>query len=290
MATQKTAVVVVSHYNAWPTDQLVKLLDQIQAIPSGHPFSVQVVVNKAEDKPLELPDRHGEVAVSYRENTGYNIGAWEDGWRQEPRADYYLFLQEECVIVGPDWLKAFIQAADRPKVGAVGEIYGFYNTTWDDVHEATLLFNDDPEMLHYRSFLTKQGIKFGEMADHLKSLVLCLRREVLEAIGGFRVGITKHEAIAAEIGISKSVQSLGLKIHQIGYRPFRYIHHPQWEKERREADQPAWMLRRLASMYLLARFQRKRREQSRRRRGWSPTVPTAPGHHQSAAHQPDSTV
>ena len=37
-----------------------------------------------------------------------------------------------------------------------------------------------------------------------------LDRETLEAIGGFRVGITKHEAIACEIGISKSVEAVGL--------------------------------------------------------------------------------
>ncbi len=274
MPMPKTAVVVVSHYNAWPTDQLVKLLDQIRTVPAGHPFSVRVVVNQAEDKRLELPDRHGDVTILYRENTGYNISAWDHGWRQEPRADYYLFLQEECVIVQPNWLKVFIEVINRPKVGVVGEIIGYYNTTWDDVSESAARYKSEFTTAGFQEYMTRQGIKFGEMADHLQSLVLCLKREVLEAIGGFRTGISKDEAIACEIGISKSVQSVGLEIRQVRLRPFQFIQHPQWEEDRQTANQPLWMLRRLASLYLLGGFQRKRRERARRRRGVGTIAPT----------------
>jgi hypothetical protein len=41
-----------------------------------------------------------------RENTGFNIGAWDYGWRHLPPYDYYLFLQDDCFIVRPLWLKA----------------------------------------------------------------------------------------------------------------------------------------------------------------------------------------
>ena len=293
MAIQKTAVVIVSHYNAWPTDQLVKLLDQMRTIPAGYPFSVRVVVNQAENKSLELPDRHADVAVFYRENTGYNIGAWEFGWRQEPRADYYLFLQEECLLVKPNWLGVFIQAVNRTQVGIVGEIIGFHNTTWEDFKDTATRYHWDLSPNDCLDFIAKQGIQAGEMADHLQSLVLCLRREVLETIGGFRLGITKEEAIASEIGISKSVQAIGLKIRQVKLRPFQYIHHPQWEERRREANQPIWMLRRLASLSLLGGFQRKRRERDRRRRGDSPTgsTPSNPQTQtQTQAVQSDSTA
>ncbi len=36
-----------------------------------------------------------------RENTGFNIGAWDYGWRHLPPYDYYLFLQDDCFIVRP---------------------------------------------------------------------------------------------------------------------------------------------------------------------------------------------
>jgi len=67
-------LVVISHYNAWPTDHLFKLLDEIHAVPAGHPFRCRVVVNQAEDKRLDLPSRYADVEVLYRENLGYNIG------------------------------------------------------------------------------------------------------------------------------------------------------------------------------------------------------------------------
>ena len=286
---QKTAVVVVSHYNAWPTDQLVALLDQMRTVPAGYPFTVRVVVNQAEDKLLELPERHASVAVAHRANTGYNIGAWEHGWRQEPRADYYLFLQEESILVRPNWLKAFIDQVNRPGVGVVGEIIGFYNTTWDDINETAARYQTDPNTIGFREYMTRQGIQYGELADHLQSLVLCLKRETLEAIGGFRIGISKYEAIACEIGISKSVQAVGLAIRQVSLRPFTYIQHPQWEEDRLYANRPGWMLRRIISHYLfLARFQRFRRERARRRRGGIPANPalaTPPAVAATTAHE-----
>ncbi len=269
-----TAAIVVSHYNAWPTDQLIALLDQMQSVPAGYPFSVRVVVNQAEDKRLELPERHADVAVYHRENTGYNIGAWEYGWRREPRADYYLFLQEESILVKPNWLRAFIRKVDRPKVGVVGEIIGFYNTTWDDINESAAKYGTDPNTIGFREHMTRQGIRYGELADHLQSLVLCLKRATLEAIGGFRIGISKYEAIAYEIGISKSVQAVGLTIRQVSLRPFTYIQHPQWEEDRLYAHKPSWMIRRILSDYLLlARLQRFRRARARRRRGGIPLSP-----------------
>ncbi len=261
----------MSHYNAWPTDQLVKLLDQIQTVPAGYPFSVRVVVNQAEDKRLELPERHKDVAVFYRANTGWNIGAWDHGWRQDPRFDYYLFLQEECVIVRPGWLKAFLRVAKRPRVGMVGEIIAYYNTTWEDVYEMAAGHGMDHGLTPFRRHMARMGIKVNEMADHLQSLVLCLRHDTLEAIEGFRIGATKNEAIACEIAISKCVQAVGLEIRQVSIRNFNYIQHPQWEAEREIAYKPGWWTRRFISHHLfVSRIQRFRRERARRRRGGPP--------------------
>ena len=93
-------------------------------IPSGHPFRCLVVVNRAIDRDLELPERHRDVEILYRENVGYNIGAWEHGWRVAAPAEYYLFLQEECRIVRPDWLGSSTRLLADPKVGLVGEVDG----------------------------------------------------------------------------------------------------------------------------------------------------------------------
>ena len=271
MHRQKSALVVVSHYNAWPTDQLVALLDQLQTVPSGYPFSVRVVVNQAEDKPLILPDRHCDVAVEYRANTGWNIGGWDHGWRQDPPFDYYLFLQEECEILRPGWLKAFVRVAQRPQVGLVGEIIAYYNTTWEDVYEKSAQLGIDHGLTFFRQHMARMGVKVNETVDHIQSLVMCLRRDTLETIDGFRIGATKEEATACEIAISKCVQVVGLEIRQVHLRNFRYIRHPQWDAERFQAQKSGWWVRRFLSQYLyVARLQRFRRERARRRRGTPP--------------------
>jgi hypothetical protein len=45
-------LVIDSHDNAWPTDQLLALLDQIREIPAGRAFGCRVVVNRAVDQDL----------------------------------------------------------------------------------------------------------------------------------------------------------------------------------------------------------------------------------------------
>jgi hypothetical protein len=64
--------------------------------------------------------------------------------------------------------------------------------------------------------------------DHLQSLVLATRRDVLERMNGFRIGPDKEQAIAAEIAISRAVVALGLRCAQVGFFPFSCIEHPQW--------------------------------------------------------------
>jgi hypothetical protein len=232
----KSALVLISHYNAWPAAHLVSLLDQARDIPSGHPFRCLVVVNRAIDRDLELPERHRGVEILYRENTGYNIGAWEFGWRTAAPADYYLFLQEECRIMRPDWLGSSIRRLSRPTVGLIGESMAWTGQDWPRVaylhlghpfHGAP----DEPPIDHIggvRRFLQAKGIPFHEQAEHLQSLILATRRDVLEAIDGFRIGGSKGDAIACEVAISQAVASRGWKVQQAGLLPFRYILHPQW--------------------------------------------------------------
>jgi hypothetical protein len=232
----KSALVVISHYNAWPTDQLVALLGQLRSVPSGYPFRCLVVVNQAVDRPLDLPPEHADVEILYRENTGYNIGAWDYGWRTGDRADYYLFLQEECKILRPDWLGAFVRRLVRPKVGLVGESMNYRGLSWDRL-DYFKRFDFYPgargepvlgDMQGVRRFLTSKGVPVGWTGEHLQSLIIATRRDVLEAIDGFMIGASKGDAIACEFGISLAAVAKGWKLEQVGLLPFHYIDHPQW--------------------------------------------------------------
>jgi hypothetical protein len=234
----ETVLVVICHYNARPNQSLMTLLDQMQCVPAGSPFRVRVVVNLARPQKLELPQRHGDVEVLYRENIGYNIGAWEAGWRRDTAYAAYLFLQEECRLVQPNWIGAFFQRASEPDVGLVGECLSEdWNASWEELarrfrgvtmpgHQIT---GQPAERVPcYLDFLRHEGIEPGPKGDHLQSLVLFARRQVLEAMGGFPVGRDHGEAIASEIGITKKVQALRLRACEVGPGPFTYIVHPQW--------------------------------------------------------------
>ncbi len=227
---------VVSHYNAWPADKLIALLDQTRSIDAALPFHTRVVVNQALDKPLNLPARFQDVECLYRENSGYNIGAWDSGWRTPPRFDHYLFLQEECQILKPGWLKAFVALTEQPNVGLVGESL-VWERPWPEL-EATLQrpVSDDFQIDgrpvdHFECYyenLSRLGIERGADGSHLQSLVYAARREVLERIGPFPLGQDYGAAVTTEICLSKKVLALGLEIRQVRFLPFSYVLHPQW--------------------------------------------------------------
>jgi hypothetical protein len=89
----------------------------------------------------------------------------------------------------------------------------------------------------YLDFLHRHSIPPSARGNHLQSLILYARHEILEAIDGFPVGSTDGEAIAAEIGISKKVQALGLRLVEVGSTPFWYIEHSQWLYRRYERNE-----------------------------------------------------
>ena len=229
--------VVISYYDARPIEPLLSLLARLRELDAGGPFDVRVVVNRhGGERPLgALP---GNPEVLYRENAGYNISAWDAGWRPLPRRETYLFLQDDCRLLRPGWGAAFRAKAAEPGVGLVGERFNDkWAATWEDVarkfrghrmpgHEIDGVAVDRLDC--YLHFFKTKGILPGPRADHLQTLVLCARRDVLEAVGGFPAGRNYGEAIAAEIAISKIVESRGWKTAQVGAAPFTYFDHPQW--------------------------------------------------------------
>jgi len=237
--------VIISFYNARSSHNLVRLLDALQAAPAGGQFSIKVVVNRALDRDLLLPARHREVSIMYRENVGYNIGAWDAGWRNEPRDNYFLFLQDECQLVKTDWIPALL-AAFNGSIGLLGEKLSEqkkWDAPWSVIRERyaghTLPDHwigtpDNPvERLEcYFDFWRRHNIELGPKADHLKSLSLFTTRAVLDRIHGFNIGRSYGEAIASEIAISKKVQACGLRIGLVGKEPFTYFKHPQWSDRR----------------------------------------------------------
>ncbi len=230
--------VVISYYNARPVMNLIALVDALRGTPAGGSYRILVVVNQQEDRSLVLPERHRDILVLHRRNRGFNIGAWEHGWRACPEHPAYLFLQDECQLVRAGWLAGFLEKAARARVGLVGErLSPPWDAPWTELArrfqghrlaEHEIQGRPADRVPCYLHFLARHGILCGTRGDHLQTLTLFARRDVLQAMDGLPAGENYGEAIAAEIGISKKVQSLGLTIGEVGPEPFWYFRHPQW--------------------------------------------------------------
>lgn len=235
--TSTSVLVVVSYYAGRPIQPLIQLLDSMTKFPAGANYSVRVIVNRDGEEPITLPERHRSVEVQYRLNAGYNIGAWEAGWRAAPPHDAYLFVQDECRVIRADWVGAFLHA-QQAGVGLVGECESpDWDAPWDvlatrfrgQVFKEHSIDGQPAERVDcYLDFFRRQGIPPGSRGDHLQSLVLFATRANLELVGGFPQGRDYGEAIAAEIGMSKKTQAAGLRLACVGPKPFHFIEHPQW--------------------------------------------------------------
>lgn len=233
--------VIVSYWAARSPRCLYRLLDQIYRYDAGAEFTVTVVCNGGDIAPLELPARHARRGVKAlnRQNAGYNIAAWDFGWRSDCDSDHFLFLQDECLIRNDGWLRAFVDAMEAdPRLGLLGENIN-WRCSWDVQRNnpiaARCLNRDGEEPFNsvdfLREFIDSLGIPSGNTAEHLQSLVLFSSRQVLETIDGFASGSTYAEAVGTEIAISKAVQAHGYRIAMVGDRPFSSIGHRQWTDE-----------------------------------------------------------
>lgn len=229
-------LVIISHYDRRPRAPLRRL---VRALGACGECDVCVVVNKAGRGAPSLP---AHVRVIERENTGMNIGAWEAGWRAAPGYAHYLFLQDECELARPDWREAYLERARDPAIGLLGEAL---NAQWDKPWDALAREragerlpgherNGQPmeRVALYLDCMRAWDVDPGPTGRHLRSLTWFARRETLEAIGGFPIGTTYGECIAAEIAVSRKVEAAGLRVEQIAPEPFAYIRHAEWKPVR----------------------------------------------------------
>jgi hypothetical protein len=235
--------VVVSYWTGRSAHNLHRLLNQMRKVDAGSRFDVLVVFNGGLERPLPLPPRFDDLRprVLNRENHGYNLGAWDYGWRNAEGYEYYLFLQDDCFLKRPGWVGDFeFRMARDAGVGLLGEAVMWDRMTWSFIREATdrdlgrLAWPED-EPVHpldtYQALLEKHGIPRGEVGTHLLSLILFTSRRVLEEVGGFPlIGPSKREAIACEIGISRLIESRGYRVSKLKDRSFELIGHREWTR------------------------------------------------------------
>jgi hypothetical protein len=217
-------LIVINYYNARPPDEMLRLLHELRATTAYGAADISVVVNQGIPGTIDLPVHFKDVLVAYRDNVGMNIGAWDFAWRHFPGYDKYIFLQDECTIIRPDWLDVYARSLDDPRVGMVGEALK-WTRPWPEMLSAKW---KTASIVHKK--LVARGVDPGFRGSHLQSLVWAMRANVLRDINGFETGRTKGDCIAIEVGVCRKVENAGLQLIQAGDTRFTYVSHPQWNR------------------------------------------------------------
>lgn len=241
-ASAPTTLVVVSYYDRRPVESLWRLFQSLRLFDFGRSLDICIIVNRTGSHEIVFPQSPQLIGVVERENLGMNIGAWDLGWRQFNSYHTYLFLQDDCYVVRKGWADALASAAEQVDTGLAGESLNLsWDKDWSQLRQSQLAASLPEHFVDgrvanrvdtYLDFFVREGIPAGNGGKHLRALVWAARRAVLERIGGFPIGRNYGECIAAEIGTSKRVESLGLAVRQVAAEPFRYVRHQEWNQDR----------------------------------------------------------
>jgi hypothetical protein len=238
-ARPRRVAVVVSTWTGHPACSLLALCESIVRHPAGADFELVLSSNGVKySVPPELATRFSHVFV--RENTGYNIGAWEYAWRHLPTYDHFLFLQDDCLVLKTGWLSDFIRRFESmPACGLVGEnLLRSWNRPWSELSDPSspAPLDGDParraaRARFFREMLARWGIPEGPSARCITTVVQFTSRTILEKVNGYNLGRTYEEAAAAEFGFSRKVEAQGYRLVQLGRRRHSRIAHPQWPSD-----------------------------------------------------------
>lgn len=173
-----------------PTFNGAHLLSTCLEALSAHPpecceMEVVVVDDASVDGTVERLAGHevGVTLVAHEDNKGFAISC-NDGAAAAGEVDYLVFLNNDTVPL-PGWLDALVEeAAEHPKVGAVGSRLLYPDGT---VQHAGVTIGQDRWPRHlYAGFPGDHGAvgRSREVAA-VTAACLLIRRESFEALGGF---------------------------------------------------------------------------------------------------------
>jgi len=203
-----------------PTKDLADLLDvclkSIFAKTSYRNYEVIVIDNGSKEAKTakcfsywqkKEPKRF--KCISY--DVPFNYSQINNYAAQQAQGDYLLFLNNDTKIISKHWLKAMVEQAQRPSIGAVGSLLLYPDDTIQ--HAGVVLGIGGVANHSHRHFPAKHGGYFAQIASinnysAVTAACLMCRREVFEEVGGFE----------AKLAIAFNDVDFCLKIVSRGYR------------------------------------------------------------------------
>lgn len=231
--TPRLSVVVCTHNRA---GILGRCLDSLlaQTLPPGR-FEILVVDNASRDDTRSVV-RHGRRAARVRYLFEPRLGlsrARNTGWR-EARAPLVAYLDDDAVAA-PDWAAAALRAFQRwPDAACVG---GRVDPLWPGPRPAWL----DHRLMGVLSVV--HWSPWARELDPKEWLVganVCLRRSLLEEVGGFPEYLGRKGASLMSGEEAAVIKALRVRGHRVFYDPDMRVQH-RIDPERLKAR---WFLRR----------------------------------------------
>ena len=230
-------LLVISHYNSRPKNLLKKLIKSTENLKIDR----LIVINDDLVENNNFKKESTNLFFLNRPNIGMNIGGWNDAFFTLSDYEFYVFIQDECVILNDNFVHFYRDLLNEKDIGMIGESMNpKWSERWEKLLNSPLNSIDNehlenglpvPRVAFYLSMLKKWKINPSNNASHLRSLIWGFKNNVLQQINGFPVGSNKGECIAAEIGVSKKIEAIGLQIQQVKKNPFSFIYHTEWRKD-----------------------------------------------------------
>ncbi len=227
---------VISYYKHRSREYLDNLMAALVPI-ADH---LLVVINDDEARTANFLVKDERLIVLSRPNIGMNIGAWDAGYRSFPDFDQYIFLQDECILVDPNYQERYSTVLRDNRVGMTGDsLNQKWSFTWQVMQYSPLNYDivlgdqktRTSRVSFYLECMKRWGINPGATASHLRGLSWGFKNDCLRLLEGFPIGRTKEECIAAEIAVSRKVAASGFVFCQINNDPFSCFAHQEWRRD-----------------------------------------------------------
>ncbi len=210
---------------------LRQCLDSIRRTTDYKNYEIIVLDNESREPQTLQYFKEPEDRVQIRHCPGrFNFSAINNKGAAGAKGDFLLFLNNDTQVMRPEWLRAMIEQAQRPEVGAVG---------------AKLLFADG-RIQHAGIVLGISGLvghAFRHQPGHVKhyfglsdvirncsavtAACMMMRRSAFEEVGGF------EEQLSVEFNDVDLCLRLRQRGYLIVYTPLALLHHYESSTRRR---------------------------------------------------------